>query len=125
MPGARDWAASFARTWPNLLKSAGGAKLRRDFRPAAALLELANTSLACRSWPDQVAGMSRAAEEFGWVAEWFKAPVLKTGVGESPPWVRIPPHPPYDSLRAAMLDAACYTGIAAPITQHPTRDVGQ
>jgi hypothetical protein len=29
----------------------------------------------------------------GWVAEWFKAPVLKTGVGESPPWVRIPPHP--------------------------------
>jgi hypothetical protein len=30
---------------------------------------------------------------FGWVAEWFKAPVLKTGVGESPPWVRIPPHP--------------------------------
>ena len=30
----------------------------------------------------------------GWVAEWFKAPVLKTGVGASPPWVRIPPHPP-------------------------------
>jgi hypothetical protein len=28
------------------------------------------------------------------VAEWFKAPVLKTGVGASPPWVRIPPHPP-------------------------------
>ena len=30
----------------------------------------------------------------GWVAEWFKAPVLKTGVGSRPPWVRIPPHPP-------------------------------
>ncbi len=30
----------------------------------------------------------------GWVAEWFKAPVLKTGVGECSPWVRIPPHPP-------------------------------
>jgi hypothetical protein len=30
----------------------------------------------------------------GWVAERFKAPVLKTGAGASPPWVRIPPHPP-------------------------------
>jgi hypothetical protein len=30
----------------------------------------------------------------GWVAERFKAPVLKTGVGASSPWVRIPPHPP-------------------------------
>jgi hypothetical protein len=28
------------------------------------------------------------------VAEWFKAPVLKTGVGSRSPWVRIPPHPP-------------------------------
>jgi hypothetical protein len=28
------------------------------------------------------------------VAEWFKAAVLKTAVGESPPWVRIPPRPP-------------------------------
>ena len=31
---------------------------------------------------------------YGGVAEWFKAPVLKTGVGASPPWVRIPPPPP-------------------------------
>ena len=30
----------------------------------------------------------------GEVAEWFKAPVLKTGVGASLPWVRIPPSPP-------------------------------
>ena|GEM_PF-6919263 len=30
----------------------------------------------------------------GRVAEWFKAAVLKTAVGESPPWVRIPPLPP-------------------------------
>ncbi|CAA7613329.1 hypothetical protein MTBLM5_110083 [Magnetospirillum sp. LM-5] len=30
----------------------------------------------------------------GWVAERFKAPVLKTGVGATLPWVRIPPHPP-------------------------------
>ena len=30
----------------------------------------------------------------GRVAERFKALVLKTSVGESPPWVRIPPLPP-------------------------------
>ena len=30
----------------------------------------------------------------GWVAEWFKAAVLKTAVGASSPWVRIPPCPP-------------------------------
>jgi hypothetical protein len=30
----------------------------------------------------------------GGVAERFKAPVLKTGVRESVPWVRIPPPPP-------------------------------
>jgi hypothetical protein len=29
----------------------------------------------------------------GWVAEWSKAPVLKTGVVVRLPWVRIPPHP--------------------------------
>ena len=29
----------------------------------------------------------------GWVSEWSKDPVLKTGVGVSLPWVRIPPHP--------------------------------
>jgi hypothetical protein len=28
------------------------------------------------------------------VAEWFKATVLKTVVGGSSPWVRIPPCPP-------------------------------
>jgi hypothetical protein len=28
------------------------------------------------------------------VAEWFKAAVLKTAVGASLPWVRIPPLPP-------------------------------
>jgi hypothetical protein len=30
----------------------------------------------------------------GWVAEWLKAPVLKTGGPARVPWVRIPPHPP-------------------------------
>ncbi|CDI08349.1 protein of unknown function [Agrobacterium pusense] len=28
------------------------------------------------------------------MSEWFKEPVLKTGVRESVPWVRIPPHLP-------------------------------
>src|SRR5262249_549321 len=32
----------------------------------------------------------------GRVAEWFKAPVLKTGVPARAPWVRIPPLPPVD-----------------------------
>lgn len=32
---------------------------------------------------------------FGGVAERFKAPVLKTGVQETVPWVRIPPPPPH------------------------------
>ena len=31
----------------------------------------------------------------GRVAEWFKAPVLKTGRGSAPSWVRIPPLPPH------------------------------
>lgn len=35
----------------------------------------------------------------GRVAEWFKAAVLKTAVGASPPWVRIPPLPPYKSRK--------------------------
>ena len=30
----------------------------------------------------------------GRVSEWFKEPVLKTGVRETVPWVRIPPLPP-------------------------------
>ena len=33
-------------------------------------------------------------QRLGKVAEWFKAAVLKTAVGASPPWVRIPPFPP-------------------------------
>ena len=31
----------------------------------------------------------------GEVAEWSKAPVLKTGERASVPWVRIPPSPPF------------------------------
>ena len=43
----------------------------------------------------------------GRVAEWFKAAVLKTAVGATPPWVRIPPRPPqvflYQWFRACFL----------------------
>ena len=34
------------------------------------------------------------SQKDGRVAEWFKAPVLKTGVPARVPWVRIPPLPP-------------------------------
>ena len=37
----------------------------------------------------------RRVARYGRVAEWFKALVLKTSVGESLPWVRIPPLPPF------------------------------
>ena len=36
----------------------------------------------------------------GWVAEWFKAAVLKTAERVSVPWVRIPPHPPVQNRTA-------------------------
>jgi hypothetical protein len=34
----------------------------------------------------------------GWVAEWLKAPVLKTGKRASVSRVRIPPHPPFEMI---------------------------
>src|SRR5262245_21765292 len=37
----------------------------------------------------------------GRVAEWFKAPVLKTGRGATLSWVRIPPRPPRLSVTRA------------------------
>ena len=37
----------------------------------------------------------------GEVAEWSIAPVSKTGVGASPPWVRIPPSPPNSLTKTA------------------------
>ena len=50
----------------------------------------------CETWPFPAAARGRTGE----VAEWFKAPVLKTGVGASLPWVRIPPSPPRLKKRA-------------------------
>jgi hypothetical protein len=40
--------------------------------------------------------------DFGEVAEWFKAEVLKTSVGASLPWVRIPPSPPTCQFNARL-----------------------
>src|SRR3954451_1770665 len=42
----------------------------------------------------QSAPPSLMTDAAGRVAEWFKAPVLKTGVPARVPWVRIPPLPP-------------------------------
>src|SRR5690606_5410526 len=43
----------------------------------------------------------------GGMAEWFKAPVLKTGVGASPPWVRIPLPPPPESEERRLISRSC------------------
>ena len=52
------------------------------------------------------------------MAEWFKAAVLKTAVGASPPWVRIPPSPPSEfgdairfGRRALLLIARAFGGL--------------
>jgi hypothetical protein len=46
-----------------------------------------------RSGAEPLSGPLRVGNS-GQVAEWFKAAVLKTAVGGSSPWVRIPPCPP-------------------------------
>ena len=50
----------------------------------------------------------------GWVAEWLKAPVLKTGRRASVSRVRIPPHPPI-----APLPPTCARGSANRILHRP------
>ena len=48
----------------------------------------------CRSARFQESPRPVISGDAGRVAEWFKAAVLKTAVGASSPWVRIPPLPP-------------------------------
>ena len=55
------------------------------------------TTMDDRAIADYTAFACHLAINPGGVAEWLKAPVLKTGRDESPSWVRIPP-PPYQSL---------------------------
>ncbi len=45
---------------------------------------------------------------YGGVAEWFKAPVLKTGDSARGPWVRIPPPPPIIEKRAVARATALF-----------------
>ena len=49
---------------------------------------------AIDTFPGRTPLLSRFSSSDGRVAEWFKAPVLKTGVPARVPWVRIPPLPP-------------------------------
>lgn len=59
-------------------------------------------------WLQRVASQSprgvyphpKALSRYGSVAEWFKALVLKTSVGGTLPWVRIPPLPPLALAKA-------------------------
>ena len=52
----------------------------------------------------------------GRVAEWFKAAVLKTAVGASPPWVRIPPLPPTRSPSICL----CVRAVLSPLGASPS-----
>jgi hypothetical protein len=56
------------------------------------------------------------------VAEWFKAPVLKTGVGATPPWVRIPP-PPLLALKS-LLDFLFLTATSGPASSAIYKETG-
>jgi hypothetical protein len=58
------------------------------FRDSSAVEQLTVNQLVVGSIP------TRGAIIKGKVAEWFNAPVLKTGEHESVPWVQIPPFPP-------------------------------
>ena len=63
--------------------------------------------------PSQSA-LARGRFVSGQVAEWFKATVLKTVVGGSSPWVRIPPCPPLslpDKSRALSGRVRCRQAI--------------
>src|SRR5688572_9940119 len=71
------------RNQPPASKRPGPCRLRG--RIGAVLPGRARARLPCRDNPTNPAR--------GGVAEWFKAPVLKTGVVARLPWVRIPPPP--------------------------------
>src|ERR1700761_4375361 len=65
----------------------------------------------------------------GRVAEWFKAPVLKTGVPARVPWVRIPPLPPVKPKRPSIFNiwAVWLTNCDSPareLREAITRSVG-
>ena len=57
----------------------------------------ADKKAAPRLAPGTLSGLCALPQ--GQVAEWFKAAVLKTAVGGSSPWVRIPPCPPRHKIK--------------------------
>lgn len=66
-----------------------------NFFCSIATVESAVALLACVArLQSRAHRRARETERNGWVAEWFKAAVLKTAVRVTVPWVRIPPHPP-------------------------------
>src|SRR5690606_5832411 len=69
-------------------------------------LLLSNVQL-CESHEVTFALAAASGQTDGQVAEWFKAAVLKTAVGASPPWVRIPPCPPSLPRRGASILLLC------------------
>ena len=54
----------------------------------------------------------------GGVAEWLNAPVLKTDVGESLPWVRIPPPPPSPKSNIKLFKYISVAGCHLFFTTH-------
>ena len=58
----------------------------------------------------------------GGVAEWLNAPVLKTDVGESLPWVRIPPPPPFNHIKVFKNNILGFFELIHP-PFHPPKDL--
>src|ERR1700735_3168366 len=55
---------------------------------------------------------------FGEMAEWFKAAVLKTAVGVSLPWVRIPLSPP-EIKQSPCIQGLCFISHCVPSARLP------
>ncbi len=68
--------------------------------PAHAARQLTRLHADRAASPLDKAARRGETEQAGWVAEWFKAAVLKTAVRATVPWVRIPPHPPYSATES-------------------------
>src|SRR5436190_14101099 len=73
----------------------------------------------CMSCRLQSAAPSRMRFAIGRVAEWFKAPVLKTGVPARVPWVRIPPLPPDLAKYPRFLSIFVFLPTHLPIDTSP------
>ena len=52
-----------------------------------------------KAYADMKQGIPAKRQQYGGLAEWFNAPVLKTGDRESGPWVQIPQPPPIKEIQ--------------------------